>query len=362
MQQQYGYQKYNGQVVTEENLRTSQSSDYIPNTATAVFGGVCNQRQQSYQAFTGPAQAVGFHEESYGEFHEGQILGEQVVEHKQVVPTKRTWTETVMTEKVIQVPETIVREAVEEETKIVREKIVQVAKPKYVTVVKDKIIPVEEQVIHHVPEDVYVENIIFKDKHVDVMQPKYVKTKVEVEVPEYYDEVITQEVPVPRYVDDVQTVVRTVYHEVHQPPQIKEIEVPEYKKVEVLETVVRNVPIGVQHIVHEKYDLPQIEHEYEEVQYPVFVARFQEVMVPAEYMTEESILESENLRRQIQTLTTTPMPSLCVLEDMMERVRRFKPEHVTDPGTIRDRMARKIHDYKSQHGDPTTAPPQFEEH
>eukprot|EP01056_Protomagalhaensia_sp_Gyna25_P000522 Protomagalhaensia_sp_Gyna_25__521@NODE_1245_length_2027_cov_166_025151_g993_i0_p1_GENE_NODE_1245_length_2027_cov_166_025151_g993_i0NODE_1245_length_2027_cov_166_025151_g993_i0_p1_ORF_typecomplete_len405_score93_70_NODE_1245_length_2027_cov_166_025151_g993_i05731787 len=357
-QQQYqgaGYPTSTVPYSSRQNTE-SQMPAYSMQEANTVHGGVYSNRQQSYQnTFSGQAHMLGHPDSVTEDFYEGQVIGEEVIETKITVPVRRQYEETIMKQKIIEVPETVVRTRLEEETKTVQQKVVKVARPKINVVKKIVEVPVVEEVPEEQIQDVYVDNIVYVDQPVDVMEPVYVPQVVEVEVPRYVEQVMERHVPVPVYVDDVQVIERKQVTEIQAPPIIHEIEIPEYKRVEIVETVSRNVPVAVEHVIHQKYELPELENEYEEVPYPVYAARFCEIAVPAEYLTDQSILECDNLRRQLYSVTSSAMPSLCVLEDMMERVRRFRVEHVTDPEVIRQRLARQIEQLQRSSSNPQLA-------
>eukprot|EP01053_Blabericola_migrator_P013432 Blabericola_migrator_1__13431@NODE_963_length_5889_cov_140_567846_g668_i0_p2_GENE_NODE_963_length_5889_cov_140_567846_g668_i0NODE_963_length_5889_cov_140_567846_g668_i0_p2_ORF_typecomplete_len382_score78_19SWISNF_Ssr4/PF08549_10/1_7e02SWISNF_Ssr4/PF08549_10/0_24SWISNF_Ssr4/PF08549_10/5_6e03_NODE_963_length_5889_cov_140_567846_g668_i040285173 len=330
MQQQ---QRPDGQSMTQVMTTDDAYSDYGASRTTQHTQQ--HSQQHSEQLYTGLAGYTGEVYPSQG-LIEGTILGEEIIETQVVVPVKRTIEETIMK------PETIIREVTENQTQVMREKIIKYAVPEYEYVEQPVTQIVREEKLVDDVRDVYVENVLYKDQVVDVIQPHFVKTTVEVEVPHMVDNVVEREISVPRYKEKVQVMEEKVVHRVQAPPVIHEVEIPQYKVVEVVESVARNVPVAVDHIIHQKYELPMLETEFEDVEYPVFVTKFVEIAVPAEYMTEESILECQNLKQQVQFVASQAMPSACVLEDLTNRIRQFRPENLTDPALIRERLARSM--------------------
>lgn len=291
------------------------------------------------------ARATGTTTQSGNEdlYYQGmQILGEQVIEHEVMVPTKRIVEEVI--EKMIVVPEKVQREEVVEEKKILRERIVQVAQPvekiKYV----DEIQVVEQDKIVEVPRVIQKENIRYEEKwsteEVVKRVPKYIELEKEVE----YEVIQYQTVPVPRTVEvpELRVIEKTVEIPV---PRYIEVEVPEVKQIEVVTEISRNVPCPVEHITHGTYFLPALESQYEEVPLPIFVPQFVEFPVPEEYMTEQAILDTENLRQQIACVAAGAMPSLTQLDNLGQRARMCQPDMVTDPAVLRERMAQKVSNF-----------------
>jgi len=270
---------------------------------------------------------------THTETHEGpeHVVREYSNYTENVVRKTRMVAETI--EKVVVVPETVMREEEYDEVEIVKENIIEVAKPiikeVFVEVPEyeyvEEIIDVEEKRVEekvvHVDKVEYQEVINYvpriqrKEIFVDVDQTEYVEVEVErvVEVPEYREEVVIVEKPMPRYVEKV--VNRNV-------------------DVEVEQLVERAVPVPVEQVVEQTFNLPAIKTSYKVVKIPVYTPRFIEIPVPAEMLTEKSLAEAQDLINRIKQVSTLEYPSLCEIEELAAEAKSFQLQVEENP-TIR---------------------------
>lgn len=156
----------------------------------------------------------------------GSYVGERVVEQHNVYGYKTYMT----VEKIVEVPQVIVKERVNVEKKIdVQERIIEVPKVE----IQESFI--EVPVVKKVEKTVEVPQIIFEDKIIHETKIEVQERIIEVpkiiyeEVVEYEDKIEYREVPVDTYIDEIIEEYVTV-------PKPQEVMVPMYEYVEVIET------------------------------------------------------------------------------------------------------------------------------
>lgn len=246
------------------------------------------------------------------------IVNEHYIEHEVRVP-KRIVREEII-EKVIVVPEKVVQEEIIEEKATIREKIVEIARPiiieKVIEVPEyeyvEKIVEVPEKIIQErvVPVDKveykdrvqHVTKVIPQERIVEVPDVQYREIPVErvVEVPEWREEVIIKQVPVPQYVDKP---------------------VPNVVQVEQAVDVERQIPIPLQADITYEFRLPRIKPRYHKITYPVYLPRFIEIPVALELFQGSMLQESEMYLQQVGSLTQAAA-SLCEIENLATTIMR----------------------------------------
>lgn len=275
---------------------------------------------------------------------EERVLGEYFVEHEVKVPKKVVREDVI--ERTIIVPERIlVEEYLEEDARYV-EKIVEVARP----IIQEKIVEVPEyeyvEKIVEIPQKVLQEKlrevpklsvqeriieipkIVQKDKIVEVPVYEYHDVIVEknVEVPEVREEYVIKEVPVPQYVEKL---------------------VPEERTIEINENVSRNIPVPMEALTQLELVLPRVRAIRTAMDVPVYVPRFVEVPVAAEFCNEEFVDIAERCGQEVSRLmmraSTEPIP-LTALENVAEFVQT---QQLEETFARQDFVANFVHWWRS---------------
>eukprot|EP01055_Gregarina_sp_Pseudo9_P005413 Gregarina_sp_Pseudo_9__5412@NODE_667_length_2397_cov_29_102205_g630_i0_p1_GENE_NODE_667_length_2397_cov_29_102205_g630_i0NODE_667_length_2397_cov_29_102205_g630_i0_p1_ORF_typecomplete_len705_score172_74IMCp/PF12314_8/1_8e04IMCp/PF12314_8/1_7e02IMCp/PF12314_8/2_8e16IMCp/PF12314_8/0_017IMCp/PF12314_8/8_9e02EZH2_N/PF18601_1/3_4e03EZH2_N/PF18601_1/0_27_NODE_667_length_2397_cov_29_102205_g630_i0672181 len=252
---------------------------------------------------------------------EERVLAEYFIEHEVKVPKKMVREDVI--ERTYVIPERVlVEEYVAEDAKylekivevahpVIQEKIVEVPEYEYV----EKLVEVPQRVIQEKYREVpkvsvqeriiEVPKIVQKDKIVEVPMYEYHDVLVEknVEVPEIREEVVIKEVPVPQYVEKL---------------------VAEERTVEIQEDVPRNTPVPVESYTQLELVLPRVRTIRTALDVPVYIPRFVEVPVAAEFCAEEFVDCAERCGQEVSRLmmraSTEPL-SLSELENVAEFVQ-----------------------------------------
>lgn len=263
------------------------------------------------------------------------IISERVIEHEYKVP-KRIVREEVI-EKVIVVPERVMTEHMIEEVQKVREKIIEIAKP----VIRERVVEVPDIVymekIIEVPETIYQEKVVevpfttYEERIVEV--PKIVRQEKVVEIPD----IQYREIPVERVIEVPEIREQTVIKEVPVPQYIDKI-VPEYVTVEVPHDIVRHAPVPVEATTTFEYSLPQLKAKYNTVDLTLYVPRFIEVPVPAEFMDASSIAQSEQYMHQVSSLAAQTAPSLCEVENLVGSIKKSGIAQIMQNGNYQEAL------------------------
>eukprot|EP01071_Lankesteria_metandrocarpae_P006840 Lankesteria_metandrocarpae@DN4500_c0_g1_i1.p1 len=168
----------------------------------------------------------------------------------------------------------------------------------------------------HIQEVItYVPKVVIKEKIVEVPEIEYKEVTVERIVPvvETREEVRIKEIPVPRHV---------------------EVPVPEYYNVEVEKDVHRKVPVPLECVTCDRYELPKIVPRIVNVPVPVFFPRFREVAVPVEQLDVDTVRTAEQLLESIANVCCAPVPSLTRVEEVASAATEFTFICETDPTAI----------------------------
>eukprot|EP01071_Lankesteria_metandrocarpae_P006597 Lankesteria_metandrocarpae@DN4417_c1_g1_i1.p1 len=246
-----------------------------------------------------------------------RVVGERVVEF-QVKLAKKVIREE-QWEKIIVVPETQIKEDIIEDVQVVREKIVEYTKSQKERVVEvpeiqyvERVVEVPERVVQerlvHVPKIEVHERVIEVPRYVDqeriveVAEIEYKEVLIEkfVEVPEYREEVVVREVPVPQYVDKP---------------------VPEYVDTPQKVLVERNIPVPVAAETIWKMYLPKLKPRFTTERIPLYVPRFIEVPVPIELLTNARELEARQLAERVSLIAQQSAISLCEVENVAAAIK-----------------------------------------
>lgn len=247
-----------------------------------------------------------------------QIVSERY-EMRDVRLPKRIVREEVIEKTIVVLEPTRTEEIIQEVTKI-REKIVEVARPvvvekiveipeiefvertihEYTPVIKEKV--VQKDVVQYQDRIVEVAKVILIDKVVEVADIQYRDVPVEriVEIPEYIEEIVIKNIPVPTYVNKP---------------------VAQYVNVEVPVDIERHLPIAVEANVVYEYRLPKIQARYTKVTYPVYLPRFIEVPVAVELLNSGLVAQAESYLTKIGMLTKTAA-SLCEIENLATSIMK----------------------------------------
>ncbi|KAH0477786.1 MAG: hypothetical protein KVP17_002764 [Porospora cf. gigantea B] len=229
-----------------------------------------------------------------------KIVREEIIQKTIVVPEVR------LTEHVVEEIAVVPEKVIEVERLITREKIVEVPEIEIVETVIE--VPTKEVQYRHieVPKLEIRERIIekpvitYEEKLVEVPEVQYRDTHVErvVEVPQvrYLEKIVNH--PVPTYVDK---------------------ETPQYVSVDVAEKVHRKIPVPVEAVTTNSYELPEIRRKKVKSSYPVYLPRFIEVPVPRETLTAEAAYEADEQLRCLVDLRKQVPVSLCDIEQWADR-------------------------------------------
>eukprot|EP01054_Gregarina_sp_Poly1_P003786 Gregarina_sp_Poly_1__3785@NODE_2123_length_2636_cov_286_066952_g1355_i1_p1_GENE_NODE_2123_length_2636_cov_286_066952_g1355_i1NODE_2123_length_2636_cov_286_066952_g1355_i1_p1_ORF_typecomplete_len727_score120_72IMCp/PF12314_8/7_4e02IMCp/PF12314_8/1_9e14IMCp/PF12314_8/0_2IMCp/PF12314_8/8e02EZH2_N/PF18601_1/5e03EZH2_N/PF18601_1/0_073FAM163/PF15069_6/6_3e02FAM163/PF15069_6/0_68Nucleoporin_FG/PF13634_6/1_8_NODE_2123_length_2636_cov_286_066952_g1355_i11702350 len=320
------------QTFSQRSSPLNSGRHHISTTTTTTTGPTLFQQQQQQQTLQHAQSAASSQRTQYVDMrervthvthHTGEerVLAEYIIEHEVKVP-KKTIREDVI-ERTYVVPERVIVEEIVEEDARFLEKIVEVAHP----VIQEKIVEVPEyeyvEKIVEVPQKVIQEKfrevprisvqerivevprIVQQDKVVQVPMYEYHDVIIEknVEVPEIREELVIKEVPVPQYVERL---------------------VPEERVVEVQEDVARKLPVPVESLTELQLVLPKVRTIRTALDVPVYVPRFVEIPVAAEFCAEEFVDCAERCGEEVSRLmmrTAVEPISLTALENTAAMVQ-----------------------------------------
>jgi len=237
-----------------------------------VLHGALRNSKQNLDLRPGSASIVS----ERVEYHERQVpqrvVKEKKVRKKMKVPAQEE--QEIHEKKVIQIKEKIIEVQHNTSPEVVYNEIVEERKVKKQEVI-EKIVP----------------EIEYREKIVEGPEIEYIEVPVEkyVEVPQYEESIVYEEIEIPQYVDKMC-------------PQRYDV----FEPVEVH----RKIPKPMEAVTEYDFNLPNLKPKYKRKVLPIYAPRFIEVPVPAELMDGDSQQTALHLREQIHLLAAQEAPCL----------------------------------------------------
>eukprot|EP01070_Trichotokara_eunicae_P009856 Trichotokara_eunicae@DN6193_c0_g1_i1.p1 len=202
-----------------------------------------------------------------------------------------------------------------EETQTIKEKVIEIAKP----ILQERIVEVPEieyveklvEVVERIIQEKIVEipkveiqerirripRVVVQEKIIEIPEYEYREYAVEkiVEVPQIHEKIVNKEVRVPQYID------KPTPHEV---------------AVHMQEDVFRKVPVPVEATSTFNFRMSKLSADYDVVEIPLYVPRFIEVPVPAEFMDDALVNQAHHFHDQIKAVAQSNAPSLGEVENL----------------------------------------------